>query len=275
MWRSILFVPGDDERKLSRALGSDAGAVVVDLEDAVASERKAAARELVSRILRERRAVGATLIRVNGFGTPQFADDLAMVAELGLDGIVVPKADPESMAALPPTVGPAVGIVETALGLLRVDETASSSRVVRLLLGTVDLSAELRLQARPDGLELLHARSRVVEVSAAFGLEPPIDGVHVDIRDLAGLEAATRLARSLGFGGKACIHPEQVATVNGVFSPDAASLAEARGIIEAYGEAVSGGRGAVEYNGKMIDAAVVQRARAIVRDAEEVNNGRS
>ena len=224
--RSLLFAPGSDEPKLTKALASDADVVVADLEDAVTPDRKDEARELV---LRLRPAV----VRVNGAGTLWFEDDLAAARELPLEALVLPKATPDAVAALGPEGPPVIAIVETAQGLRLAYETASSPRVAALLLGAADLGAELGWEPRPDGLEVLYARSKVVADSAAAAIRGPFDIVHLDTRDGAGLEAAARFARSLGFRGKACIHPAQVDIVNRVFQPDADSVAWAQRVLEA------------------------------------------
>lgn len=259
--RSLLFAPGDDERKLTRALASEADAVVADLEDAVAPAEKPAAREIVERIR-------PWLVRVNGADTRWFADDLALVAELPLAAIVLPKATPESVAALGPEGPPVVAIVETAQGLLRSYETACAPRVAALLLGAVDLGAELGLEPRPDGLEILHARSKLVVDSAAAGIRPPLDVVHLDVDDEPGLEQECRLARSLGLRGKACIHPRQVPVVNRVFAPSESEVAWARRVIEAYEQGLREGRGVLALNGAMVDLPVVERARRVLAEAE-------
>src|SRR5712691_814500 len=140
--RSLLFAPGSDERKLAKALASAADAVVCDLEDAVAPAGKEAAREVTARVLSEKPKAGpARLVRVNAAGTPWFADDLALVATLALDALVLPKASPESVAALGIDGPPVIAIVETALGLRRAFEIASQPRVAALVLGSVDLGA--------------------------------------------------------------------------------------------------------------------------------------
>jgi citrate lyase beta subunit len=259
--RSLLFAPGDDERKLTGALASEADGVVADLEDAVAPAEKAAARETVAR-------VRPPIVRVNGAHTPWFADDLALVAELPLDAVVLPKADPESVAALGPEGPPAIAIVETAQGLRLAYETASSPRVVALVLGAVDLGAALGLEPRPDGLEILHARSKVVVDSAAAGIRPPFDVVHLDLDDDAGLEEESRFARSLGFRGKACIHPRQVPIVNRIFAPSEQEIAWARRVVAAYERGIGEGRGVLALNGSMVDLPVVERARRVLAEAE-------
>jgi citrate lyase beta subunit len=213
------------------------------------------------------------IVRVNGAGTPWFEDDLAAVRSLDLDAVMLPKATPESVAALGPSGPPVIAIVETAEGLRLAYETASSARVAALLLGAADLGAQLGWEPRPDGLELLYARSKVVADSAAAGIRGPFDVVHLDTRDYAGLEAATRFARSLGFRGKACIHPAQVEIVNRVFLPEAGSVEWARRVIEAAESGEQEGRGAVALHGEMIDAPVVERARKILSEAKGGTHG--
>ena len=181
---------------------------------------------------------------------------------------MLPKATPDSINALGTDGPPVIAIVETAQGLRLAYETASNPRVTALLLGAADLGAELGWEPRPDGLELLYARSKVVSDSAAAGIRGPFDVVHLDTRDDEGLEAAARFARSLGFGGKACIHPAQLAIVNHVFSPEADSVAWAQRVLEAAERGEREGRGAVALNGEMIDAPIVERARRILSDAK-------
>jgi citrate lyase beta subunit len=196
------------------------------------------------------------------------------VRELPLEALVLPKATPDSLAALDAGGPPVIAIVETAQGLRHAYETASSPRVAALMLGAADLGAELGWEPRPDGLEVLHARSKVVVDSAAAGIRGPFDIVHLDIRDDVGLEAAARFARSLGFRGKACIHPAQVAIVNRVFLPEADTVAWAERVLEAAAQGEREGRGAVALDGQMIDAPIVDRARKIVSDAKGARHGR-
>jgi citrate lyase beta subunit len=250
-----------------KALASRADAVVADLEDAVSPDRKDAARNIVRRLR-------PPVVRVNGAGTPWFADDLAAVRELEPEALVLPKATPESVMALGRDGPPVIAIVETARGLQLAFEVASSPRVAALMLGAADLGAELGWEPRPDGLELLYARSRVVAESAAAGIRAPLDVVHLDIQDAAGLEAAARFARSLGFRGKACIHPAQVDVVNRVFLPESESVDWARRVLDAAEEGERAGRGAVALDGEMIDAPIVERARRILSEAKGETNGR-
>jgi citrate lyase beta subunit len=214
------------------------------------------------------RTVAPRIVRVNGVGTPWFEDDFALVRKLELEAIVLPKATPEAVAVLGEPGPPVIAIVESAAGLRAAYEIASQPRVAVLLVGAVDLGAELGLEPGPDRSELLYARSKVVVDSAAAGIRPPIDIVHLDLHDPEGLEEECRAGRALGFRGKACIHPAQVPVVNRVFAPSEAELAWARGVVEAYQRESREGRGVFALNGKMIDLPVVERARRVLAEAE-------
>jgi len=240
-------------------MASEADLVIADLEDAVAPAEKPAARDVVAR-------VAPRVVRVNGADTEWFEDDLALVAGMELDAVVLPKATPEAVAALGREGPPMIAIVETAQGLRLAYETGCSSRVAALVLGAVDLGAELGLEPRADGLEILHARSRVVVDSAAAGIRPPFDIVHLEIDDDAGLEEQAAFARSLGFRGKVCIHPRQVPIVNRVFLPGEREVAWAQRVVEEF---EASGEGVLAVNGEMIDLPVVERARRILREGSE------
>ena len=203
---------------------------------------------------------------MNAPDTHWFEEDLALVRELELEAVILPKATPDAVAALGPDGPPVIAIVETAQGLRQAYETASTRRVAALVLGAVDLGAELGLEPRPDGLEILHARSRVVVDSAAAGIRPPFDVVHLDVRDDSGLEAECAFARSLGFRGKACIHPRQVPIVNRAFAPSDREVAWAQRVVEAF---EASGEGVLAVNGEMIDLPVVERARRILTERSE------
>jgi citrate lyase beta subunit len=266
--RSLLFAPGHEERKLQKALAAGADAVVADLEDAVPAGEKEAARAVARRVLEGRATRSLVAVRPNAVGTAHWEADLEAVSGLELDALVLPKATPEAVTALGPDGPPVIAIVETALGLRQAFETARLPRVAALVLGAVDLGAELGLEPRADGLEVLYARSQLVVDSAAAGIGSPFDLVHLDIRDDEGLEAEARLARSLGFRGKACIHPAQIEIVNRVFSPTEEEQEHARRVIEAYEHALADGRGVVALDGEMIDLPVVERARRVLAETE-------
>jgi citrate lyase beta subunit len=270
--RSALFVPANDERKWARALDSGADVVVLDLEDAIVPAEKGRARASVVRALRGRSSPSPlVLVRVNGLQTGWADEDLAVVAEASADGIVVPKSDGAALASLPPDGAPVVAIIETAAGLCSVHEVARHPRVRALLLGGADLAAELNLGYRPDGQELLFARSQLVLASAAARLRPPIDVVHLDVLAEEPLRAEALLARSLGMGAKACIHPGQVPVVNDVFSPSEQDIESAHEVVAAFAVAVADGSGVTVVNGKMVDAPLVLKAERILWLASAVH----
>jgi citrate lyase beta subunit len=265
--RSLLFAPGSDEGKLLKAFESGADAVVADLEDAVAPGEKERAREVVALLLRGTvpRAKVSRIVRVNGAETSYFQEDLALIRELQLDAVVLPKATPHSVAALRQSGPPVIAIVETAKGLRQAYETGTNPRVAALVLGAVDLGTELGLEPRGDGQEILYARSKVVVDSAAAGIRPPFDVVHLDTRDDEGLEEQCCFARSLGFRGEACIHPAQVPIVNRVFAPSSDEIDWAEKVIAAFeGQE----KGVLALNGSMIDLPVVERARRVLAEAK-------
>jgi citrate lyase beta subunit len=265
--RSFLFAPGSEERKLVRALESDADAVVADLEDAVAPAEKVAARDLALGLVAAAATRSVRLVRVNAVGTEWHDADIAAVAVSEADGIVLPKATPAAVDAVARRVDlPLAAIVETAVGLREAFTIASHDAVQVLLLGAVDLGLELGLEPRDDGQEILFARSSLVVDSAAAGLRGPVDRVWVDVRDREGLARDCAAGRSLGFRGKSLVHPDQVAPTHEAFAPSADELRRAREIVAAYERAEADGLGVVALDGEMIDAPVVERARELLRD---------
>lgn len=262
----MLFAPGNSERKLRRALEEPADAVIADLEDAVSLAEKAEARAIVADVFGGSSPGPARFVRVNGRTSGLLEEDLSALAGLQLDGIVLPKAEPDP--SRPSLELPVVAIIETAAGMAGAARVAATPGVQALMLGSVDLALELRIRPRPDGAELAYFRSALVLDSAAAGVAAPIDGVHVDVGDLVGLEEQAQLARSFGMGGKACIHPSQVAVVNEVFAPSSRELEHARRVVEAYAEAVKAGSGVIALDGRMIDYPVFEQARRLLADEE-------
>ena len=273
--RSLLFAPASDERKLTKALASDADAVVADLEDATAPHEKEAARGIVEGLFSDTKTRSARALRVNAPGTEWFEGDLELVDRLQLDILMLPKATPSTVAALGPGDPPVLAIVESGEGLRLAYETAAAERVFALALGSHDLGAELQTSARPDGLELLYARSKIVADSAAAGRRPPFDTVFLDVRDPAGLEEECLLASTLGFRGKLCIHPAQLEVVNRVFAPSEEELAWARRVLDAYEQGLRDGRGAVALDGKMVDMPIVKKAERLLSEARATSESDS
>lgn len=260
--RSWLFVPGATPHRFDGAAESGADAVIVDLEDAVAADDKEVARRNAAAWLARE---GVAWVRINADGTPWHEGDVATLRELpGLVGLVVPKAeDPERLAALAARLQPhgrLVALVETACGVQGAARIASVPGVERLAFGSLDFARDVR--AEHEEPSLLMARSTLVVASRVENLPPPIDGVTTAVRDVVATEADARRARALGFGGKLCIHPAQVAPVARAFAPTADELAWARAVLAASEQAA--GSVAVGPDGHMIDQPVVDRATAIL-----------
>ncbi|MEQ6902552.1 CoA ester lyase [Nocardioides sp. YIM 152588] len=270
--RSALYVPGDAPEKLVKALGRGADEVIVDLEDAVAPHRKDLARKIVAEWLGEvKRTDVAVTVRVNS-GELGLVDVAAIAGAPALAGVVLAKAESAAdvlavdrvLAASGSTAG-VVPLLESAGSILRAAEIAAAPRVHRLQVGEADLRADLGVTLGPDERELLHVRSQVVLVSAAARIAPPIAPVSTDFRDLDALRASTEALARLGFVGRACIHPAQVAVINEVFTPSEEALAEAEDVLAALAAAGSGV--AVDARGRMIDEAVARHARAVLARA--------
>ncbi|MET7640728.1 CoA ester lyase [Streptomyces sp. NPDC005438] len=273
--RSALYVPGDRPEMLARAEQRGADALILDLEDAVAPARKEVARATVVDWLAglTHRPRPRVWVRVNpgAAGTA----DLAALAGLPWDGVLLAKAESarqvtEAYHLLgrgshgpPPVLCP---VLESPSAVAAAEEIARAPGVARLHLGEADLCAELGVDPGPEGLELLWIRSRLVLVCAAAGLAPPLAPAFTDLADPERLRATTRRFARLGFRGRTCVHPAQVPVVNEVFTPDAEEVAEARALVRRFEEAGSGVL--VDDRGRMVDEAVVRRARAVLRTAE-------
>lgn len=260
--KAFLFVPGNRPERFDKACAAGADAVILDLEDAVAPAGKDSARDAVRRWLEGGRA----WLRVNGTDTPWHDADVALLGMSGVLGVLLPKAErADELRALRATMRadmPLVPLVETALGLWNARELASVAGVQRLAFGSVDFQVDLSIQG--DGEELLFARSQLVLASRVAGVLPPVDGVTVAIDDDGVLQADVVRARRLGFGGKLCIHPRQVQAIKAGFRPAAVDLEWARRVIEAAGAAA---HDAVRLDGKLVDKPVIDRARALLREA--------
>ncbi|MGF6855098.1 HpcH/HpaI aldolase/citrate lyase family protein [Paraburkholderia sp. CI3] len=266
--RSFLFVPGSKPERFATALAAGADAVIVDLEDAVADADKASARAYVADAVRTFLASTVrVLLRINGGGTQWFQRDLSLAAFDGIDGVVLPKAEnPAALAAVAAaTAKPILPIIESAEGVWNALDVARMPGVERLIFGSVDFELDLDCDGSWDAL--LFARSRIVLASRVAGIQSPVDGVSVAIDDERQLAHDSSKARSLGFGGKLCIHPRQIAAVNAAFSPSADEIAKARRIVDAYERAEGG---AVSVDGRMVDLPVLLKARRIVGLSESV-----
>ena len=274
--RSWMFVPGHRQRMIHKALGLDADALMLDIEDGVAPAEKDQARRLIGEVLaQERRPRGPLrFVRINAIGHRRMEDDLAAVLRPGLDGLVLPKVESAAevaavesrVAAHEAACGARLRLlvaIESPRGLLAAPAIAScSDRVAGLMFGAEDFGRELGLPASRQGeaQELLYARSALV-VAAASARVQAVDGVWVDLRDPEGLERFALQSRRLGFTGMSSIHPSQVAPINAAFRPGAEEIDYARKVIAAYEEAAARGDGSVAFGGQLIDRPIIERAR--------------
>jgi citrate lyase subunit beta/citryl-CoA lyase len=263
--RAYLFVPADRPERFAKARASGADAVIVDLEDAVAPEAKASARDALATALD---ASAPLVVRINAAGTPWFEDDLELCRHPGVAAVMLPKAEgiDAVCTVVEITYKDVLPIIESARGLREIHSIASVPGVIRLAFGSVDLALDLGIDCAPDGAEseLLAFRSQVVLASRLAGLAAPVDGVSTAIEDLQRLQADTERSRRLGFGAKLCIHPKQLAIVQAVFTPPPERLDWARRVCKAFETA---GGSAVAVDSQMVDLPVYQRAQAVLRDA--------
>jgi citrate lyase subunit beta/citryl-CoA lyase len=285
--RSMLFLPGDSERKLAKAQAVAADALIVDLEDSVSAASKQRARELAAEFLADRSAIRARSLwlRTNAATDAHHAADVTAAVCARVDGIVLPKprspADVLELAKrldeLEARAGRAAGATrilpiatETPSSVLALGGYASCGpRLAALTWGAEDLSAALgaatAVDARGGWLPTYElVRSLCLLAAAAAGVAA-IDTVHTDFRDLAGLEAAARAAQRDGFAGKLAIHPDQVEILNRAFQPTADAVAEAKGVVAAFGR--HAGAGVVAHEGRMLDRPHLQRARRVLAAA--------
>ncbi|NQV84285.1 MAG: CoA ester lyase [Rhodospirillales bacterium] len=273
--RSLLFTPGNHPGKVAKVFTVGADVAILDLEDAVALSEKAATRAPVVEALKApRECLG--YVRVNATDTDFYSEDISAVVGPWLDGIVLPKVEnadqllsaDADMRKLETANGVAPGtidlipILETAKGLAAVSEIAGcASRVRRLSFGAVDFAKDLGMRLSMDEWELTPARSAIVLASRVAGLDAPLDSVWVHYRDNDGLVASAERVRDMGFRGKMCIHPAQVAPVNDVFTPSDEDVAQAEKIVAAFEEAETQGSASIQVNGVFVDYPVVEQAR--------------
>jgi len=275
--RSFLFVPGDQEAKISKAASFGADALILDLEDAVAVDQKVAARRHVHQALADITEVDV-FVRANPAGTPWHEDDIRSAVCVGLRGVVLPK--PESArvvtdvdrrireaeldAGLEPGTVELMVLIETAAGVLHAQEIAAAApRVAFVAFGAYDFARDLDLRLTSSGEELLVARMAVVMAARAAGLTP-VDTVFADLRDTVGFEQDCLRARNLGFAGKMAIHPNQVATIHLHFSPTKKELNDARRVVEAFDRAEAEGLAAIAVDGKLVDYPIAAQKRNLL-----------
>lgn len=262
MRRSYLFVPGHNSKLVQKVFSAGADAVILDLEDAVPPQHKAAARVQVAAALTDHWA----WVRVNTARTAECEADLAAVAGSGC-GIRIPKTEsPDDVAWVAERAPgkPLLCAIETARGLLAAYDIATVPGVLQLAMGGVDLQRDLG--TGNGNLHTVYARSHLVVASRAAGIQPPIDSVYPHLDDDAGLREQAEFARDLGFFGKSAIHPRQLPILHEVFTPSAEEITWAGQVIEAFDTA--GGNACRLPSGEFVDLPVAERARRVLALSE-------
>lgn len=276
--RSVLYMPGANERALAKAAGLPADALILDLEDAVSPDAKADARERVrDAVVADRYGRREVAIRVNGLDTEWFTDDLAAVAAAGPDAVLVPKVNSaDDVATIEraledanvPLTTSIWAMLETPAAVLHAEAICTASdRLTVFVMGTNDLAKELQVPHVPGRAPLVSALSWCV-VAARHAGKVILDGVYNSLDDADGFAAECRQGRELGFDGKTLIHPKQLDGANTAFAPSDDEVARAREVIDAFEDA--DGRGVVTVGGKMIEALHVEQARQTVARAEAI-----
>ncbi|WP_310492569.1 CoA ester lyase [Dechloromonas sp.] len=260
---SYLFVPGNRPERFAKALAAGAGAVILDLEDAVAPTDKADARQAIADWVRTAGVAPERLVvRINDALSPWYADDLAMIKAAGLTQVMLPKTEfAEQVKMTVAATNPAVvivALVESARGINNIDQIALAEGVQRIAFGTLDYAADLNLSG--DELGLIYPYSKIAIASRSAELAPPIAGVTPNLDDLARTEADFAFARAFGCTAKMCIHPKQVEVVERLSRPTEQEVVWARKVLAA----AETSSGAVQVDGKMVDRPVVLKAEAIL-----------
>jgi citrate lyase subunit beta/citryl-CoA lyase len=278
--RSVLFMPGSNPRALEKARALPADGLIFDLEDAVAPEAKETARASVAAaVTAGGYAPRELVVRVNPLDTVWGHADLAIAATLPIDAVLLPKVENAERVRLTLGLLDALGappelsvwcMIETPLGVLAAAEIAGiSPRIGALVLGTSDLTADLHARPIRDRLPLMTALGLVLLAARAHG-RAILDGVHLDLADAESFAAICHQGRDLGFDGKTLIHPDQIAPANEAFAPSAEEVARARRLIAAYAEATAAGKGAVRFEGRLVEALHVADVRRIIALADVI-----
>ncbi|PKN29454.1 MAG: CoA ester lyase [Deltaproteobacteria bacterium HGW-Deltaproteobacteria-21] len=287
--RSALFVPGNRPERVDKAVATAADLVIIDLEDAVPVAEKAAVRPIVREKL-DRHRDRRLMVRVNALDTGLTESDLTSIVGPGPDSILLPKVQtPEDVARMGRLMSAAeegsglqqgtlglVALIETALGVRNVfniaDAKTEPPRLHTLAFGAADFSLDMGFRITKTGEELAFPRARIALACRAAGIDPPLDTPFmIDLKDREAFEADAMRGQRLGFGGKLCIHPDQVDFCNTLFSPTAEEIAFAAKVVAAFEEAEAKGLAAIQVDGRFIDYPVFAQSRRIVEIAEKMH----
>lgn len=280
--RSVLFMPGDSMRKITKATQLDVDSIVMDLEDSVTLSNKAEARRTVNEALQTLDfGRSERLVRLNAAETGLLDDDLAGTISARPNGYVLPKtetaaqvqhvdrllAEAEKANGWPANSIRLLAIVETALGIMNVKEIAQAGpRMEALMFGAEDLAGDMGAKRTRQGWEVFYARSAVVTAAAAYGRQA-IDMVLIDLADLKRLEEECTVARQMGYEGKMAIHPRQVEIINQVFAPSPEEIEQAQRLLQTHNKHQAAGSGVFTLDGKMVDMPMVRMAKRVLSKA--------
>ncbi len=270
--RSALYVPGSNPKALAKARTLPVDALLIDLEDAVAPDGKAAAREAVAATLTADPGARRRLVRVNGRDTDWGGADLAMVARIRPDGVLLPKvngaADIDAAVAVTGDM-PVWAMIETPRGVVNVAEIAAHPALAGVVMGTNDLAAELGARTGTARGPMIPALGAALMAARAYG-KVAIDGVYNAFRDADGFAAECDQGRDMGFDGKSLIHPAQIEAANAIFGPSAAEIDLATRQIAAHAAAVAAGQGVAVLDGRIVENLHVAAARALLARAAAI-----
>ncbi len=282
--RSLLFMPGSNARALEKGRNLAADGLILDLEDSVAPDAKARAREQIAQAIAAKGyGKREILIRINSLDTQWWAEDIAMAGRACPDGILVPKVskveDLNTIGRRLAEVGAAPSLkvwamVETALAVLDAEELAaaardSGTRLAGFVFGPNDISRETRIRMLPGRAAMIPMITHCILAAHAYGLEI-LDGPYSDFSNVEGFASECRQARDLGFDGKTLIHPGQIEACNAIFTPPAEEVAEARRIIAAFELPENAARGAIQLDGRMVERLHAEMARRTIAIADAI-----
>ena len=278
LFRSLIFVPGNNPRFLEKAKSLSADVVCFDLEDSVPDKEKKKARILIKNTLKKRNQYSASIfVRTNSPDSGKIAADLKEIVQKGIDGIVIPKVNSaKELKKIEKTISSLEkkrkikGIrlmpsIESALGVVNCYEIASASkRIDALVFGIFDLLNDMGIEyTKGNPIGAKYSRYKVPVAATAAGVAA-IDGIWQDLKDKNGFTQDCKVGKSLGYSGKSVIHPDQIKTVHKIFHPSKPEIAWAKKVCNVYEELTKKGKGATVVEGKMIDEVHYKRAKALL-----------
>jgi citrate lyase subunit beta/citryl-CoA lyase len=282
--RSLLFMPGSNARALEKAPNLPADGIILDLEDSVAPDAKATARDQIAQAIAQKGfGKREILIRVNALDSPWWIDDVTMAGKAGPDGILVPKiSSVKDLNAIADRLGDINAdtsikvwvMIETARGVLHAEEIAAASgdsetRLAGFVFGPNDISRETRIKMQPGRAAMIPMITHCILAARAYGLEI-LDGPYSDFSNIDGFALECAQARDLGFDGKTLIHPGQIVACNAIFTPPAEEVAHARKIIAAFERPENASRGAIQLDGQMVERLHADMARRTIAIADAI-----